>query len=67
MRPHKFQTGTGIRNIGDLADWLTVDGWVYWGTRPKHPAFIWGMTLRTLVEALKAGKVARAIPNDPPA
>ena len=62
----KFRRGETITDLGDLADWLKAGNWVYWGTRPKHPAFIVSMMFASVAAGVGAGIIAKAIANADP-
>lgn len=61
-RPKKFKKGEPITNIAELCEWVFNDGWVYLYTRPKHPALMMSMMLRTLKVLLDGGQLFKAMP-----
>lgn len=58
MTKPKFQRGEQVADIGEVIRLLDEGRWFYlrsWDTRPKHPAFLISMQVRTLNLFCKSG------------
>lgn len=62
-RPHKFRKGGRIKTIGHAAEIICRGGWVYWGSRPKHPGWMASMHLNVIDAAVRRGWLHRAVPS----
>lgn len=62
VRKNIFKKGGLIKDMWELDQWLSKDGWVYLQTsdRPKHPAVLMAMTYRTVEQYVKRGCLFKA-------
>jgi hypothetical protein len=60
-RKTKFVKGEAITSIGELAEVLGRNEYVYWQSRPVHPGWMRSMQFQTLIQAVIGRCVFRAV------
>jgi hypothetical protein len=64
-RPRKFRPGDVITSIAEMDEQLARKGYVFlFGDRPTHAGVVHSQRYRTLVEAIKSGRMRRAMVTD---
>jgi hypothetical protein len=68
-KPHagpkrKFKRGQVIYSADALMAIFERNQYVYLHARPIHPAWLFSMQFRTVIQMMKAGVIREALPND---
>ena len=59
-KKNKFKPGKTVETIVELATLIQFHHWIYLYGRPKHPLFIYNMSLNTLTSYIRRGQLRRA-------